>query len=173
MSKKIARVSHFDCTNLQGIRLVTANNSPLPVKEVKRASGPTRAGTADDLGFVFDDQGTTDASKMIIFATMSHLHPSRFSSYGEAADRSERLRRYNLNDTFSTSVILTSIRDIPLKPPASASSPIPSEPVPAWKLIRPRKPKVLPHAEPISEDHFKSERREIFNFFSSSSGNKI
>ena len=102
---------------------------------------------------ISDDQGTTEAPKRIIFATMSHLHPSRLSSYGETADRSERLRRYNLNETFSTSIVLTSIRDIPLKPPASSSPPS-SETLPAWKLIRPRKSKVLPHAEPISEDYF-------------------
>ena len=33
---------------------------------------------------------------MIVFATIPHLQPSRISSYGETADRSERLRRYNL-----------------------------------------------------------------------------
>jgi len=40
-------------------------------------------------------------------------------------------------------MLLTSIRDIPLEPPP------PPEYVPPWKLIRPRKPKVLPHAEPV------------------------
>jgi len=88
---------------------------------------------------------------MIIFATISHLQSKRISSFSELADRSERLRRYNLNETFSTSVLLTTIRDIPLKPPPIS---LPSESIPAWKLIRPRKLKVLPHAEPIGEYHF-------------------
>jgi hypothetical protein len=83
---------------------------------------------------------------MIVFGTIPHLQPGRISSYGETADRSERFRRYNLNDTFSTSMLLTSIRDIPLEPPP------PPEYVPPWKLIRPRKPKVLPHAEPVGEE---------------------
>jgi hypothetical protein len=83
---------------------------------------------------------------MVVFATIPHLQPTRFSSYGETADRSERLRRYNLNDIFSTSMLLTSIRDIPLEPPP------PPDYVPPWKLIRPRKPKVLPHAEPVGEN---------------------
>jgi hypothetical protein len=43
-------------------------------------------------------------------------------------------------------MLLTSIRDIPLEPPP------PPEYVPPWKLIRPRKPKVLPHAEPVGEE---------------------
>lgn len=85
---------------------------------------------------------------MIVFATISHLQPTRISSFSETADRSERLRRYNLNETFSTSVLLTTIRDIPLEPPPP---PLPLESIPAWKLIRPRKPKVLPHAEPFGE----------------------
>ena len=83
---------------------------------------------------------------MIVFATLPHLQPTHISSYSETADRSERLRRYNLNDIFSTSMLLTSVRDIPLEPPPQP------EYVPAWKLIRPKKPKVLPHAEPIRKD---------------------
>ncbi len=85
---------------------------------------------------------------MIIFATISHSQSARHSSYSETADRSERLRCYNLNETFSTSVLVTSIRDIQLEPPAP---PQPSEIIPAWKLIRPRQPKTIPHAEPIGE----------------------
>jgi hypothetical protein len=42
-------------------------------------------------------------------------------------------------------MLLTSIRDIPLEPPP------PPDYVPSWKLIRPRKPKVLPHAEPVGK----------------------
>jgi hypothetical protein len=86
-----------------------------------------------------------EAPKMIVFGTIPHLQPIRISSYSETADRSERLRRYNLNDTFSTSILLTSIRDIPLEAPRSP------EHIPAWKLIRPKKAKVLPHAEPVSK----------------------
>lgn len=82
---------------------------------------------------------------MIVFANIPQQQPTRISAYSEVADRSERLRRYNLNDTFSSSMILTSIRDISLEPPP------PPEYVPAWKLIRPRKAKILPHAEPFSE----------------------
>jgi hypothetical protein len=95
-----------------------------------------------------DDQITPETPKMIVFATISHSQSARLSSYSETADRSERLRHYNLNETFSTSVLLTTIRDIPLEPPSPPQS---SESIPAWKLIRPRKPKVLPHAEPIGE----------------------
>lgn len=136
---------------LQHICLAVPPNTPLSVKETKKSSGTTRVGLTEDLGIVTDEQGTLEAPKMIILATMSQFHPTRLCSYGETADRSERLRRYNLNETFSTSVVLTSIRDIPLKPPVSLPS---SEPIPAWKLIRPRKPKVMPHAEPICEYSF-------------------
>lgn len=117
---------------------------------MKKTGGTTRTGLTEDTGVASEDQMTPEAPKMIVFATMSHLQSARLSSYGETADRSERLRRYNLNETFSTSVLLTTIRDIPLKPP---SPPLAPEPIPAWKLIRPRKPKVIPHAEPISEQH--------------------
>ena len=90
--------------------------------------------------------GNSCRSTAVVIATMSHSPSARLSSYTETADRSERLRRYNLNETFSTSVLITSIRDIPLEPPPSIQ---PSESVPAWKLIRPRKAKVLPQAEPV------------------------
>jgi len=118
---------------------------------VKKTGGTNRGGLTEDVGVVLDDQMTPEAPKLIVFATISHLQPTRISSYSETADRSERLRRYNLNETYSTSVLLTTIRDIPLEP---SPSQLISESIPAWKLIRPRKPKVLPHAEPISEYHF-------------------
>jgi hypothetical protein len=114
-------------------------------KDSKKLGGAGRGGTTEDPSTLADDQTIPEAPKMVVFATIPHLQPTRFSSYGETADRSERLRRYNLNDTFSTSMLLTSIRDIPLEPPP------PPEYIPPWKLIRPRKPKVLPHAEPIGE----------------------
>ncbi len=99
----------------------------------------------EDPGALIDDQTIPEAPKMIVFANIPHLQPARISAYSEVADRSERLRRYNLNDTFSSSMLLTSIRDIPLEPPP------PPEYVPPWKLIRPKKSKTLPHAEPFSE----------------------
>lgn len=99
--------------------------------------------TTDDAAALMEDQTIPEAPKMIVFATIPHLQPTRHSSYSETADRSERLRRYNLNETFSTSMLLTSIRDIPLEPPP------PPEFVPSWKLIRPKKPKIIPHAEPV------------------------
>lgn len=112
-------------------------------KDAKKLGGAGRGATTDDTSGLNDDQTIPEAPKMIVFATIPHLQPARHSSYSETADRSERLRRYNLNDTFSTSMLLTSIRDIPLEPPP------PPENIPAWKLIRPRKAKVLPHAEPV------------------------
>ena len=99
---------------------------------------------------------------MIVFANIPHLQPARISAYSEIADRSERLRRYNLNDTFSTSMLLTTIRDIPLEPPP------PPEYVPPWKLIRPKKPKILPHAEPFST-YILLRKKMNRIFFSSSS----
>ena len=102
----------------------------------------------EDTGVIADDHISPEAPKMIVFGTIPHLPSSRISSYNETADRSERLRRYNLNETFSTSILLTSIRDIPLERPPL---PPPSEPIPAWKLIRPRKLKTLPHAEPVGK----------------------
>ena len=117
-----------------------------PVKEVKKPGGNSRRSTAEVIATIADDQLISRESKMIVFATMSHSPSARLSSHTETADRSEQLRRYNLNETFSTSVLITSIRDIPLEPPPSIQ---PSEPVPAWKLIRPRKAKVLPQAEPV------------------------
>ena len=118
---------------------------------MKKTSGTIRGGLTEDLTVISDDQSTCEAPKMIIFGTMSHSQSAHLSSITETADRSERLRRYNLNETFSTSVLLTTIRDIPLEVP---SIPQPIESIPAWKLIRPRKAKVLPHAEPISEYSF-------------------
>lgn len=112
-------------------------------KDAKKLGGAARGVTTDDSSGFVDDQTIPEAPKMIVFATIPHVPPTRNSSYSETADRSERLRRYNLNETFSTSMLLTTIRDIPLEPPP------PPEYVPAWKLIRPKKPKVLPHAEPM------------------------
>lgn len=114
-------------------------------KDAKKAGGG-RGATVEDPSALVDDQTIPEAPKMIVFATIPHLQPSRFSSYGETADRSEKLRRYNLNDIFSTSMQLTSIRDIPLEPPP------PPEYIPSWKLVRPRKAKVLPHAEPVGQN---------------------
>ncbi|CAF3652930.1 unnamed protein product [Rotaria sordida] len=121
-------------------------------KETKKLIGTGRGGPVDDSGSFVDDQMILEAPKLIVFATMSHLQLTRISSFSETADRSERLRRYNLNDTLSTSMLLTSIRDIPLEPPP------PPEYVPPWKLIRPKKPIVLPHAEPITPHESKPER---------------
>ena len=112
-------------------------------KDAKKLGGAGRGATTDDAAALIEDQTIPEAPKMVVFATIPHLQPTRHSSYSETADRSERLRRYNLNETFSTSMLLTSIRDIPLEPPP------PPEYVPQWKLIRPKKPKVIPHAEPI------------------------
>ena len=119
--------------------------NPGAAKDAKKLGGVGRGGTVEDSGASIDDQTIPEAPKMIVFATMPHLQPTRISSYGETADRSERLRRYNLNDTFATSMLLTCIRDLPLEPPP------PPEYILPWKLIRPKKPKVLPHAEPVCE----------------------
>ena len=114
-------------------------------KEARKLGGAGRGATTDESAALADDQTMPDAPKMIVFVTIPHVPATRLSSYSETADRSERLRRYNLNDTFSTSMLLTSIRDIPLEPPP------PPEFVPPWKLIRPKKPKVLPSAEPVGK----------------------
>jgi len=127
---------------------LVGNTNVFTVKDVKKPGGINRGALTEDIGVVLDDQINPEAPKMIVFATISHLESTRISSYSEAADRSERLRRYNLNETYSTSVLLTTIRDIPLEPS------LPSESIPAWKLIRPRKAKVLPHAEPIGDNQF-------------------
>lgn len=121
-------------------------------KDTKKLGGAGRGVTTDDAAALMEDQTIPEAPKMIVFATIPHLQPTRHSSYSETADRSERLRRYNLNETFSTSMLLTSIRDIPLEPPP------PPEFVPSWKLIRPKKPKVIPHAEPVPPQEEKPER---------------
>ncbi|CAF4705279.1 unnamed protein product, partial [Rotaria magnacalcarata] len=65
-----------------------------------------RGTTADDSALSFDDPMISDAPKLIIFGTIPHSQPALISSHRETADRSERLRRYNLNDTFSTSMLL-------------------------------------------------------------------
>ncbi|CAF3372079.1 unnamed protein product [Rotaria sp. Silwood1] len=149
---------HFDDKKLEDKNLkirgssltLTTSKDPTVIKSINYKEN--RAGPIEDSGFFIDDQMIPEAPKMIVFATIPHLQPTRISSYSETADRSERLRRYNLNDTFSTSVLLTSIRDIPLEPPP------PPEYVPPWKLIRPKKPIVLPHAEPIIPHESKPER---------------
>ncbi len=131
--------------------------NPNTVKDTKKTIGASRGVPIEEAGVNVDDQISPEAPKIIVFGTISHLQPTRISSFTETADRSERLRHYNLNDTFSTSILLTSIRDIPLEPPP------PVEPIPAWKLIRPRKPKILPHAEPIGE--FKGILEHTESFF--------
>lgn len=113
------------------------------VKDAKKVAGGGKGLVGDESTSFNDDQTIPEAPKMIVFATTPRLRPTRSSSYSETADRSERLRRYNLNETFSSSMLLTSLRDIPLERPA------PQEFVPSWKLIRPKKPKILPHAEPL------------------------
>jgi hypothetical protein len=127
-------------------------------KDAKKLGGAGRGATVEDPGAFLDDQTIPEAPKMIVFATIPHLQPTRMSSYGETADRSERLRRYNLNDTFSTSMLLTSVRDIPLEPPPSP------EFIPSWKLIRPRKAKLLPHAEPMSKYYRLKYKKNIYLF---------
>ena len=113
--------------------------------DIERLDKISHRTSKDDSSLTNYDRGAPEAPKMIVFATLPHLQTTRISSYSEAADRSEHLRRYNLNDIFSTSMLLTSIRDIPLEPPSRVSS----ECVPSWKLIRPKKSKILPHAELI------------------------
>jgi hypothetical protein len=71
-------------------------------------------------------------STMIAFATMFVGHVQNSSSFNEMRTRSERLKCNRMNAAFSTSMLLTTMRDIPLTPPA------PVQVVPAWKLIRPR-----------------------------------
>jgi hypothetical protein len=139
INKKKSYLSDLKSFNLGGA-------NPGGGKDAKKLGGAGRGATVEDASALIDDQTIPEAPKMVVFATIPHLQPTRFSSYGETADRSERLRRYNLNDIFSTSMLLTSIRDIPLEPPP------PPDYVPPWKLIRPRKPKVLPHAEPVGEN---------------------
>ncbi|UJR30270.1 hypothetical protein I4U23_017808 [Adineta vaga] len=121
-------------------------------KDSKRFGGAGRGGASEDPGAIIDDQTIPEAPKMIVFASIPQLQPARISAYGEVADRSERLRRYNLNDTFATTMLLTTIRDIPLEPP-----PLPEQ-IPSWKLIRPKKTKILPHAEPFTPREPKPDR---------------
>jgi hypothetical protein len=144
ISKKIEQVRSSNHQNIIYIISAGAVN-PNTTKDTKKTGGTSRVVPTEDAAGTLDDQITPEAPKMIVFGIIPHLQPAHISSYTETADRSERLRHYNLNDTFSTSILLTSIRDIPLEPPP------PTESIPAWKLIRPRKPKILPHAEPISE----------------------
>ncbi len=131
----------------------TGGGNPGGGKDTRKLGGGGRGATVEDPSALVDDQTIPEAPKMVVFATVPHLQPTRISSYSETADRSEGLRRYNLNDTFSTSMLLTSIRDIPLEPPP------PPEYVPSWKLIRPKKAKVLPHAEPVGKNNI----HQIFN----------
>lgn len=127
----------------------------------KKTSVTHHGNSAEDLTAVQEDYFTPETPKTIVLATISPLHATRMSSFGETADRSERLRHYNLNEIFSTSVLLTTVRDIPLDPPPPPS---PSSIIPAWKLIRPRKPVVLPHAEPIGTIKLHHKSKEIIVF---------
>ena len=122
-------------THLESLYLGGGN--PGGGKDTRKTGGGGRATALEDPSAMADDQTLPEAPKMIVFATIPHLQPTRISSYGETADRSERLRRNNLNDIFSTSMLLTSIRDIPLEPPPQP------EYIPPWKLIRPKKAKSL------------------------------
>ena len=135
-------------TSNQQSATTVASSSALTVtsgRDARKLAAHHRTATVDDPGMSIEHLTIPQAPKMIVFGTMAHLQPARLSSLSETADRSERLRRYNLNETFATSMLLTSIRDIPLEAPP------PTEKVPAWKTIRPRTAKMLPHAEPISE----------------------
>jgi hypothetical protein len=127
-------------------------------KDTRRAGGPGRGAPADDLAGQVDDQTVPEAPKMVVFGTIRHPQAARMSSYSEAADRSECLRRYNLNDTLATSMLLTAIRDIDLEPLLKVDE------GPQWKLIRPKKPRVLPHAEPVGKHQQCPNRTAIGTF---------
>ncbi|XP_007255726.3 androglobin isoform X1 [Astyanax mexicanus] len=75
------------------------------------------------------------APLMVVCASYQplHLQEKRTSVLGQMADSSERLRQYGLSKFYSHPVLLTRTRACPLV--AVPESP----PVPAWKLVRPRK----------------------------------
>ena len=97
----------------------------------------------EDVIIASDGQSSPEAPKLIVFGSLSNVHSDRSSIFTETANQSERLRKYSINETFAVPMLLNSIRDVSLEIP-------PPEPeIPSWKLIRPRKPVLLPHAEPI------------------------
>lgn len=114
------------------------------VKDTKKGSGPGQSIAGEESIVSTEDQSIPEAPKMILLASISHLQPGRFSSYSEGADRSERLRQYNINETFSSSMLLSCIRDKTREPAAAV------EQIPAWKLIRPRKSQVI-RADPSNQ----------------------
>ena len=120
------------------------------VTKSKKVSALGQSSSMEDLSVSVEDRSVPEAPKMIVLASISHLPPGRFSSYSEGADRSERLRCYNINETFSSSMLLSSIRDKTAEPPA------PVESTPAWKLIRPREAHVI-RAEPAGNLNEKSD----------------
>ena len=149
-------------SNQQSATTVASSNAltVTPGRDARKLAGHNRTSTVDDPGVSIEHLTIPQAPKMIVFGAMPHLQPTRASAFSETADRSERLRRYNLNDTFATSMLLTSIRDIPLEAPP------PTEKVPAWKTIRPRTAKMLPHAEPIGERNMRVRRTTKNSIFS-------
>jgi hypothetical protein len=68
------------------------------------------------------------------------------------ADASERLRQTGLSHMYPHPVLITQTRACPLEPP-----PLP-EVIPAWKLIRPKKKKVMPTDEPKGESLSRPEK---------------
>ena len=71
------------------------------------------------------------------------IHAS-FDDVLSQANASETLRLKGLSHLYPHPVLLTQTRACPLEPPP------PPEKIPYWKLIRPRKPKIVPSSdEPI------------------------
>lgn len=139
----------------------TVVSTILKSKDTKKSANLGRTNSTDESPNLNDDQNLPEAPKMIVFGTISTIQSDRSSSFTEKADRSERLRQYNINEMFSTSMLLTKIRDIPLEPPATPAP----ENVPAWKSIRPRKTLVLPSAEPISLFRIRIRMKITFGHF--------
>ena len=76
------------------------NLNLIGLKDVKKLYGIDQEASVEESRTIRDDYTIPEAPKMIVFGMMSHLQPSHISSYSDAANRSERLRCYNLNDAF-------------------------------------------------------------------------
>ncbi|XP_064627067.1 androglobin-like isoform X5 [Lineus longissimus] len=91
-----------------------------------------------------DDGVLPENPEIVVFASYTSLpkYPVRVSVLAEMADASERLRQTGLSHMYPHPVLITQTRACPLEPPP------PPEVVPSWKLIRPKKKKVMPTDEP-------------------------
>lgn len=114
-------------------------------KDPKGKAGQNKSAQGGDEPPI-EESFSPDFPEPVVFASFIDLPANKISASSEAADRRERLRKYNLYYNWSSPMWITCTRDIPERPPP------PPEKIPVWKTIRQRKKHVLPSDEPIYQE---------------------